>query len=243
MYSSSAEHIEIIENIGEVVFRRSAGKRYYSIRIQPFQPVNVSIPKLGNLNEALLLVKRKEKWILKKLTELQLTEKKYSDFDFDTSFSTHFHQLKLEKIEGKKVVARISERMLTVRIPNTLDIKSDFVQKAIRYAIEQTWRAEAKQYLPQRLWQLAQKHGFSYGNISVKNLKSRWGSCSSQNNINLNLHLMSLTDELIDYVLLHELVHTKVKNHSATYWQALERVCPNAKMLDKQLGKCKIGIY
>jgi hypothetical protein len=69
----------------------------------------------------------------------------------------------------------------------------------------------------------------------VKNQKTRWGSCSDKNNINLNINLVRLPDELIDYVILHELVHTRIKNHSHQFWEEMNKVVEDPKSLDKKL--------
>ena len=90
-------------------------------------------------------------------------------------------------------------------------------------------REDARKILNQRLGGLAAEHDFEYGKVSIRKQKTRWGSCSSQNNISLNQNLLHLTDELIDYVLLHELTHTRVKDHSPSFWTELETVCPDAK--------------
>ena len=90
-------------------------------------------------------------------------------------------------------------------------------------------------YLILRCRQLAQIHNFSIKRIILRRQKTIWGSCSAQNNISLNANLAFLKDELIDYVILHELVHTKVKNHSRKFWDELERVLPNSKILNQQL--------
>jgi len=90
---------------------------------------------------------------------------------------------------------------------------------------------------------LAEEYGFEYNKVFVKNQKTRWGSCSERNNINLNIALAGLTDELRDYVLLHELLHTRIKNHSKKYWSELDkRLGRRAKDLDKQLRKHRLGL-
>ena len=96
-------------------------------------------------------------------------------------------------------------------------------------------REDARKVLTQRLAELAEDHNFDYGKVSIRSQKTRWGSCSSQNNISLNQNLLHLPDYLIDYVLLHELTHTRVKNHSSKFWNELEKVCPDAKELRKRL--------
>jgi predicted metal-dependent hydrolase len=96
-------------------------------------------------------------------------------------------------------------------------------------------RTLAKKELPKRLQELAGLHGFNYARVSIKNMKTRWGSCSFLNNINLNLNLMRLEDDLIDYVLLHELAHTVEKNHGPRFWALLESCMPNAREVRKKL--------
>jgi predicted metal-dependent hydrolase len=104
-------------------------------------------------------------------------------------------------------------------------------------------KTKAKMILRNRLQELASLHGFKYNKVFIRNQKTRWGSCSNLNNINLNISLVTLTEELMDYVILHELVHTEIKNHSKNYWSRLnEYVGGRAKDLDKTLMKHKLGL-
>ena len=96
-------------------------------------------------------------------------------------------------------------------------------------------RKVARKILCRRIGELAQLHNFVYNRVSIRKQKTRWGSCSTKNNINLNANLLHLPSELIDYVLLHELVHTRVKNHSKDFWDELETVVPNARKVDRKL--------
>ncbi len=84
-------------------------------------------------------------------------------------------------------------------------------------------RKRALEYLPGRVALLAGRHGFSFRRVSVRRSRTRWGSCSSVNNLNLSIFLMTLPKHLSDYVILHELVHTVHKNHSSEFWQLLDR--------------------
>jgi predicted metal-dependent hydrolase len=104
-------------------------------------------------------------------------------------------------------------------------------------------KTKAKMILKNRLQELADIYGFKYNKVFIRNQKTRWGSCSTLNNINLNINLVTLTEELMDYVILHELVHTEIKNHSKKYWARLnEYVGGRAKELDKNLMKHKLGL-
>jgi len=93
-----------------------------------------------------------------------------------------------------------------------------------------------------RVAYLANKYSFTYGKVTLRTMKTRWGSCSAQNNISLNTGLLTLTNELIDYVILHELVHTKIKNHSKEFWLALEKIINSPRTLNKKL-KQNYGLY
>lgn len=91
-----------------------------------------------------------------------------------------------------------------------------------------TWlRQQANIYLPSRLQELAQELGFSYQRCVIKNQKTRWGSCSSQGIINLNAKLLLLPKVWVDYVLIHELCHTRELNHSSRFWSLIKTYSPN----------------
>lgn len=95
--------------------------------------------------------------------------------------------------------------------------------------------------LRERITELAKFFGYEFNKISIRKQRTRWGSCSAKNNINLNINLMRLPKHLCDYVLLHELAHTKVKNHGKDFWKELDSTTGNrAKRLDKELGKYPI---
>lgn len=102
-------------------------------------------------------------------------------------------------------------------------------------------RVKAKILLIDRLNKLAKKHGFTYNKVSIRNQKARWGSCSAKNNISLNMKLVRLPEELIDYVILHELVHLKIKNHSKDFWVELNKFVKDVKIINAKLKKYNLG--
>ncbi len=113
-------------------------------------------------------------------------------------------------------------------------------QLAWRDALSEIDLQRAAKTIVNRLAELAGIHGFSYNRVTIRNQKTRWGSCSSRNNLNLNIKLSTLPRELMDYVIMHELVHTKIKNHSPKFWRELDKYVGNAKELRKQLNSFKI---
>jgi hypothetical protein len=96
---------------------------------------------------------------------------------------------------------------------------------------------QATSNLETRLWLLAEQYQFNFKTVYVKKHKARWGSCTEDNKINLNAQLVTLPQKLCDYVIVHELVHTKIKNHQREFWEELERHIPNAKSLDAKLDR------
>ena len=103
--------------------------------------------------------------------------------------------------------------------------------------IEETDAGEARKFLVQKLKTLAEQHGFKVGNVSVRKQKTRWGSCSVNNNISLNINLIHLPQQLATYVILHELLHTRIKNHGRQFWRELDELVGDARLLRSQLNE------
>ena len=94
---------------------------------------------------------------------------------------------------------------------------------------------DAKNFLQERTKAISEKLNFSYNKIFIRRQKTLWGSCSARNNINLNAALYLLPQELIDYVIIHELVHTKIRNHKKEFWQSVASFVPEALSLRRKL--------
>jgi predicted metal-dependent hydrolase len=231
------------KEFGTVKMIKSPRTRRISISARPFQPLRVTLPVFESFGRAERFLEEKEKWILRTLEKIRKLERQYTVFNDETLFRTREHDLKIERKPVETPKVSLKERKILVELPDGTDIHSPAIQEIIRSGIQAAWRKEARKYLPERLNEFSRKYQLPYNRVIIKNNKSRWGSCSQKNNINLSLHLMRLPDHLIDYILLHELVHTVHKNHGKRFWKKMEMVCPNARSLDREMKEYRIEIY
>lgn len=134
---------------------------------------------------------------------------------------------------GARATTKVNDHLTIVTIPDSMSQRE--MSQYVHSAVAKTLRREASRYLPKRLHFFADKYGYRYETVRLTFAKSRWGSCSARGTISLNIALMSLPEELRDYVLLHELAHTKEMNHSADFWRQLESTLPNARELNDRL--------
>jgi predicted metal-dependent hydrolase len=109
------------------------------------------------------------------------------------------------------------------------------IDDKLKFFFENWMYSVAQDYIPYRTYELADKYNFNFNKISVKQVRSRWGSCSSNGNLAFNYKLMQFENEVIDYVIVHELCHTKEMNHSPRFWKLVEDIIPNYKELKNSL--------
>ena len=231
------------KELGEITLQKSVRAKKISISARPFKGIKVTFPAFLSFNRAERFIEEKETWLRKTMKKIHNAERSLTVFDYDTSFQTIDHSLEIIKTNSNEPHVKLYDGTILVLCPDKRNIREKEIQQMIRHGIESAWRKEAKKYLPERLEKLAVLYGYKYCKVTVKNNKSRWGSCSKMNNINLNLHLLRLPRHLSDYVLLHELVHTTNKNHSKKFWRELGTIVGNAKVLDKELKQYRIEIY
>lgn len=139
------------------------------------------------------------------------------------------HTLFLRKFSGEEIKISNEGNQILVQIPQELAFENQLVQSEIRKTVSKILRKQAKAYLPRRIDFLAEKYGFSFEKLRFSHTGTRWGSCSSSGTISLNIALMNLPHHLIDYVIIHELCHTRQMNHSSKFWQEVEKYCPDYK--------------
>lgn len=138
-----------------------------------------------------------------------------------------------------KPSSRIKDGKVIITHPLTMPTSADSIQSIAAKASIRAMKQEASRTLPVRLRELSIMHGFTYREVTIKQLTSRWGSCDQNQKIALNLFLVQLPDNLIDYVLIHELVHTRYMDHGSDFWATFEAVLPGARKLRTEIRKHK----
>jgi len=229
--------------LGNISLRKTHKARNLRITVSPSKGVTVSVPALVSWNNALGFVEEKKGWIIDSIARLKDKTQEPTLFTPEVFFKTRDRVLLFEPISGNEIKAKVYNDHIIIYYPSLAYVHTSegqaFIKKAITFAL----RREAKKYLPERVNDLATRYGFSYKEVFVKDLKSRWGSCSAVNNINLNIHLVRLPAQLCDYVILHELVHTVHKNHGKQFWEMLHQLTGNARHLAREMKKYQTQVY
>ncbi len=230
--------IFLLDDVEIRIYKSHLAKKII-LSIRSGRGVRVTIPRYATYLEAERFAIIKKEWILETLKKM--SDKMEASHHLPSSgFVTKHHELVLLPHNKSTNIVKIKEGKILVKYDSSLKSDSKEFRSLIQKGINKALKKEAEDYLPERLKQLSISFRLPFNAVAVKNMKSRWGSCTGRNNINLTIHLMRLPEQLIDYVLMHELVHTIVKNHSRKYWQTLESYCGNAKVLDKELKKFRI---
>lgn len=205
---------------GPITVRRSAQATQVRLRVAPNGTLRASMPVYAPLFLLKRLIKTSRPQLRAMLQEAT-PDVQYKD----GQQIGKSHTLVIQ--QGATLSVKRQKQHILVQLPSTHELSSAQVQKRIREVVITALRTEAKSYLPKRLEYLANQHGFEYEKVRFSHASSRWGSCSSNGTISLNIALMKLPFELIDYVLIHELAHTLEMNHSSRFWKIVEAGDPH----------------
>lgn len=225
-----ANQVVQLKHIGNVTFSQNRRSKNIRLSVKADKSVLVSFPFYVSSKEAMTFVLKNEDWIKKQQEKMNLRKTKIQP---NSVLKTKLHTVYF--IDGEDNKIRNKENEIEIIVS---DFESDEAVDFIEKHLTAIYRYEAKRLLPVRLEELARQYGFEFNKVTIRNNRRNWGSCSSKNNISLNLQMMKLPVELIDYILLHELVHTEIKNHSAKFWSRLNQVSNNrARELSRQVKK------
>lgn len=215
-----------IEGIGDIVLARRRGTRSIRLSISGGR-VRLGAPFGVSEAQAIKFAISRQDWILKHLRPESLLEQ-------DAQLGKA-HRLRFEPTTAFKPSSKLSGNLAIVYLPTSQEASSSAVQTAAKRVSKKALLAEAESLLPQRLQFMATRMNVSYRSLKIKFIRSRWGSCTNQNDIVLNGYLMQLPWDIIDYVIAHELAHTKQHNHSPAFWALVDAVIPDFKAKRKVL--------
>lgn len=202
------------EEFGKITIRRSARATQVRVRIGPDGTLRASLP----LYAPIFLVKSLLKSSRSEL-RLMFAQARPDETYSDGMRIGKSHTLIVRPSSTSLIKVSRHHQQIIAQLPNNQTLDDTVVIRAIRDAVISALRLEAKSYLPKRLAFLADKYSLAYENVRFSHASGRWGSCSSAGTISLNIALMKLPFELIDYVIIHELSHTRHMNHSQDFWE------------------------
>lgn len=214
---------------GDISVRISPTAKRISIKLAPSGNLRISAPSLTPKFVIKTVINKSRPEIRSMLEQQQTTY--LTDQEIGKS-----HSLVIQAGSSSFDINTIGTKIVVNTTPD-IDISNQTAQSSIRSHILKALRKEAKSYLPRRLSYLAKQHGFDYKTTKLTHASSRWGSCSSSGTISMNISLMRLPFELIDYVLIHELCHTKHMNHSNDFWQLVGQYDPAFEHHRRELKK------
>jgi predicted metal-dependent hydrolase len=238
--------------LGKIKITKYKGAKSLKIKVREDLQVSVSLPYRLSFKQGIEFLHEKKLWIQEQISKFKNKKPERSVLlngsleEFldliSKSYRSKFRELELICVPEIKPCHRLSPSKIKLYYPPATEPIESWkraMADCTRTAWHKALRVEARAYLPRRLAELAKNKNLKYKNCVIKKAKTRWGSCSADNNINLSMFLMSLPDDLIDYVILHELAHTRHKNHSKEFWWFLSELSGgiNAKTIDKRLKK------
>lgn len=212
------------EEFGKITIRRSVRATQVSVRVAPDGTLRASLP----LYAPTFLVKRLLKNSRDELRSILARSKPEYKFENGMQIGKS-HTLVVQLSDSQPFSVARHGLQILVKLPTGKSLIAPNINRKIRDVVIAALRVEAKSYLPKRLSFLAEKHGFVYEKTRFSHASGRWGSCSSNGTISLNIALMKLPFELIDYVIIHELSHTKQMNHGPSFWALVYQADPNYK--------------
>ncbi len=214
-----------------VHFLRRPRARRYLLRLLPDGTARLVIPRRGSQAEALRFLERSEDWLLKQHTLWRSRTRARVPWTDGATFP----------FRGEPVVLRVVREPGHVRLAFA-DQDLTLPQQLPDYhaAVLAHLRRLAERELPPRTLALAERHGIKVARVSVRAQRTRWGSCSSRGVISLNWHLIQAPPYVVDYLIVHELMHRREMNHSKRFWALVAEACPTWREAEKWLKATRL---
>lgn len=237
------DKIEKYEEVGDVWFKSSSKAKSINITVKPFEPVKVSVPHSLTLLQAETAVENNLDWIKRELSKMEKVEQQFTIFKPNFTYRFQDVVIEFKQAEVDEItVAKESDQNLLVHTPMIKEFSDEQQAFIIEKIVTPKMKQWCKMNVVPRAFELAGKHGIHIPSVTIRKSKTRWGSLGKGNRLNISLYTAKLPQELIDYVILHELAHTKYKDHSKLYWGYLKSLYPNYNQELVRLKSYKIGV-
>lgn len=195
--------------------KRNPRARRYVLRLRPDGTACVTIPRGGNPSEARRFAERNRDWLQRQWQRLSERPAPRLEWRIGSEILFRGTWAGLEREEAGLV--RFADQLVPVA-ESCPDLRTQMEGHLRRLAADE---------LPRRLGELAAQHAFIVRRVTVRDQKTRWGSCSRRGTISLNWRLIQMPASVRDYIILHELAHLRHMNHSRRFWVEVERLCPD----------------
>lgn len=215
-----------IPDIGDVEFSKNPRAKSIRIHINGSK-VKVTYPRYVSRLLAKSYVISKKTWVNQHRTT--------SHTFYSGDLIGKQHKLVLENTNSEKFTSKTSDDTLLVKVPAKIGQQSLLAQSKIKKKIEQILKTECEDLITKRVKDIAYENILNFKSINYKKLTRRWGSCDNKHNVIINIYLVQLPWDLINYVIVHELAHTVELNHSPKFWQIVESILPQYRIAKKKL--------
>lgn len=212
----ATKRILVDKDFDRIIVRTHKRARNVTMRVKP-DGLHVTVPPYSLSSKVMEVV---EQYRSRLMEDWKKISKKPIDLDF--RIQAPCFRLWLEQGAFTCFSVCFTEEGVKIICPRNVDFTLPEVQRLVRNAIIRAMKRNAQEYLPPLLTAFAKRYNLSFKRVKITGSKSRWGSCSASGNINLSCYLMLLPPHLMDYVLLHELSHTKEMNHGPRFWEVLD---------------------
>ena len=207
--------------------RVSSRAKRLQLKVLPPGKVEVVVPKRFNLKKVPAFVAEHQQWVLRHLDKMAATYLAEPLLPLRIDFPAIDEQWQVEYCQGgrNRVIDEGNGRITLMGVD----------ERHACCSLQAWLQQRAKQVLPDWLKQVSEEVGLTFNRVAVRGQKSRWGSCSSQRNINLNRALLFVSPDAVRYLMIHELCHTRYMNHSLRYWRLVGDLMPEYKKYETEL--------
>lgn len=217
--------------LSNIQIKHSTRAKSLQLKVTHYGDVIVVVPRTMRHVKLSTLIEDHRSWIEQKLQSLESRRLLDKKLDCEEPAAIELRAIGVQYHINYQSAARpgISTEYRTLKVNTT-------PQNNPAKQLQQWLQANARKVLPQWLVQCSQQTGLQFSKVTIRGQRTRWGSCTSKGNISLNRNLLFLDPELVSYLMLHELCHTRYMNHSKQYWDFVMSFEPDFKRLENELS-------